>query len=360
MPLEFSIRDDQQHTSQQELEAIFADPGFGKHFTDHMAVATWTKEEGWHDAAIDRYSELSFTPGSAVFHYGQEVFEGLKAYRRADGSIWLFRPEANGERLARSSQRLALPELPVADFLTSITELVKIDRNWVPGGAEQSLYLRPFTIAHEDFLGVRPAHTAAYYVIASPVGGYFTGGVTSVDIWVSLDSARAGAGGTGAAKCGGNYAASLLATRQAQEQGCSQVLFLDAADRSHIDELGGMNFFVVTAQGQLLTPELNGNILPGITRDSILRMAPDLGLEPVERGITLDEVLGGIADGTITEAFACGTAAVVTPIRSLKVGEQVHSLPQVDSPWSLRIRQNLVDIQYGRIEDPYGWTVRVC
>ncbi|MEL4357430.1 MULTISPECIES: branched-chain amino acid aminotransferase [unclassified Luteococcus] len=360
MALEFTVRDDQQHTDQARIEEIFANPGFGDHFTDHMAVATWTKDEGWHDARIDRYASANFTPGSAVFHYAQEIFEGLKAYRRADGSVWLFRPEANAQRMINSAARLALPALEVEDFVSSVTELVKVDARWVPGGAEQSLYLRPFTIANEDFLGVRAAQTATYCVIASPVGAYFKDGVGRVDIWVSLDSSRAGAGGTGAAKCGGNYAASLQATNEAYAHGCSQVLFLDASDRSHIDELGGMNFFLVTRDGQLVTPELNGNILPGITRDSILTMAPDLGLQPVERRITLQEVLDGIADGSIAEAFACGTAAVVTPIGSLKVGDQVHSLPEVADPQSLRIRQRLVGIQYGRAEDVHGWTRRVC
>jgi len=360
MALEFTAPEQPRHTAQERLEQIFADPGFGNHFSDHMAVATWTREAGWHDAAVVPYASQSLSPASAVLHYAQEIFEGLKAYRRADGSVWLFRPEANAARMVDSAHRLALPPLPVEDFVASVEALVRVDERWVPSGAEQSLYLRPFTIAHEDFLGVRAAHTASYCVIASPVGAYFPGGVSRVDIWVSLDSARAGAGGTGAAKCGGNYAASLQATNEAYAQGCSQVLFLDASDRSHIDELGGMNFFVVTADGQLVTPGLTGSILPGVTRDSILTLGGDLGLRSVERRITLDEVLRGIADGTITEAFACGTAAVVTPIGSLKVGTEVHRLPEVDDPQALAIRQRLLDIQYGRVEDPYGWTRRVC
>ncbi|MEL4505724.1 branched-chain amino acid aminotransferase [Luteococcus sp. H138] len=360
MALEFTVRDDQQHTDQARIEEIFANPGFGDHFTDHMAVATWTKDEGWHDARISQYANGDFSPASAVFHYAQEIFEGLKAYRRGDGSVWLFRPEANAQRMINSAARLALPALEVADFVASVEALVAVDERWVPGGAEQSLYLRPFTIANEDFLGVRAAHTATYCVIASPVGAYFADGVSSVDIWVSLDSSRAGAGGTGAAKCGGNYAASLQATNEAYANGCSQVLFLDATDRSHIDELGGMNFFVITRAGELVTPELTGNILPGITRDSILTLAPDLGLKPVERRLALQEVTDGIADGSIVEAFACGTAAVVTPIGSLKVGDQVHRLPVAEEPQSLRIRQRLVDIQYGRAEDKYGWTRKVC
>lgn len=360
MALDFAHAGTDTPADQVRIDEVFANPGFGDHFTDHMAVATWTKGEGWHDAAITAYTPQAISPASAVLHYAQEIFEGLKAYRREDGSVWLFRPEANGRRMQDSAERLALPPLPVEDFVASVEALVKADERWVPSGHEQTLYLRPFTIANENFLGVRAAHTASYCVIASPVGGYFSGGVESVDIWVSLDSARAGSGGTGAAKCGGNYAASLKATNEAIANGCSQVLFLDAADRQHIDELGGMNFFVITTDGQLVTPELNGNILPGVTRDSILTLAPELGFTPVERGITLDEVLAGVADGTISEAFACGTAAVVTPIASLKVGEQVYRLPQVEQPQSLRIRQHLLDIQYGRVADTHGWTRRVC
>lgn len=362
MALTFTTDKEVRPTPAGRLDEIFANPGFGDHFTDHMVVATWTQAEGWHDGRLTAYAPMSFDPASAVFHYAQEVFEGLKAYRRADGSVWLFRPDANGRRLADSARRLALPELPVEDFVASVEALVRADERWVPGGHEQSLYLRPFEIAHENFLGVRAAQTATYCVIASPVGAYFSGGVSRVAIWVSLDASRAGSGGTGAAKCGGNYASSLQATRVAQEHGCSQVLFLDAADHTNIDELGGMNFFVVTADGQLITPELTGNILPGITRDSILTMAPDLGLTPVERRLPLPEVLDGIADGTIGEAFACGTAAVVTPIGSLTVGDQVHTLPELsdDQSRTLAIRNRLLDIQYGRIEDPYGWTTRVC
>ncbi len=345
---------------QSHLDEVFANPGFGTHFTDHMTLATWTEEQGWHDARLAPYGPMSFDPASAVFHYAQEIFEGLKAYRRADGSVWLFRPEANARRFVSSAQRLALPELPEQQFVAAVEALVRADERWVPSGHEQSLYLRPFMIADENFLGVRDARTATFCVIASPVGAYFFGGVSRVDIWVSRTSSRAGAGGTGAAKCGGNYAASLQATREALAQGCSQVLFLDATDHSHIDELGGMNFFVVTADGQLVTPTLTGSILPGVTRDSILQLGPSLGLQPVERRITLDEVLAGIADGTITEAFACGTAAVVTPINSLKVDGQVHTLPELDAPQSLVVRNALLDIQYGRAEDPFGWTRRVC
>ncbi len=360
MALDFALTTAPVPTDQARIDEIFTNPGFGDHFTDHMTVATWTADQGWHDAQLTAYAPLSLGPASAVFHYGQEIFEGLKAYRRADGSVWLFRPEANAARFNNSADRLALPNLPVEDFVEGCEALVRADEKWVPGGAEQSLYLRPFMMAHEDFLGVRAAETATFMCIASPVGGYFKGGVQRVDIWVSLDSSRAGEGGTGAAKCGGNYAASLKATKEAYANGCSQVLFLDSTDHEHIDELGGMNFFVVTSDGEIVTPTLTGNILPGITRDSILTLAGDLGLKGVERRITLDEVLAGIADGTITEAFACGTAAVVTPIGSLKIGSDVHELPEVGDSVALKVRNHLLDIQYGRTEDVHGWTVKVC
>ncbi|GAA1396364.1 branched-chain amino acid aminotransferase [Luteococcus peritonei] len=360
MAFDFAAAPDIAPADQSHLDEVFANPGFGNHFTDHMVLATWTVEQGWHDAKLVAYAPMSFDPASAVFHYAQEIFEGLKAYRRADGSVWLFRPEANAARFVSSAERLALPVLGEEDFVASVEALVRADERWVPGGHEQSLYLRPFMIANENFLGVRDAHTATFCIIASPVGAYFSGGVSRVDIWVSRTSSRAGAGGTGAAKCGGNYAASLQATREAYANGCSQVLFLDSTDHSHIDELGGMNFFVVTADGQLVTPTLTGSILPGVTRDSILKLAPQLGLEPVERRITLDELLAGIADGSVTEAFACGTAAVVTPINSLKVDEKVHTLPELDQPRALAVREALLDIQYGRAEDPFGWTRKVC
>ena len=331
-PLQFAVTKNLAAKSPAEREQLLVDPGFGTVFTDHMVDICWSERGGWHRPRVQPYGPISLDPAAAVLHYAQEIFEGLKAYRRADGSVWLFRPEANAARFNNSADRLALPNLPVEDFVEGCEALVRADEKWVPGGAEQSLYLRPFMMAHEDFLGVRAAETATFMCIASPVGGYFKGGVQRVDIWVSLDSSRAGEGGTGAAKCGGNYAASLKATKEAYANGCSQVLFLDSTDHEHIDELGGMNFFVVTSDGEIVTPTLTGNILPGITRDSILTLAGDLGLKGVERRITLDEVLAGIADGTITEAFACGTAAVVTPIGSLKIGSDVHELPRWATP----------------------------
>lgn len=357
--LSFTQPTDAVFTDQARIEEIFEAPGFGVHFTDHIAVADWNKSDGWSKGRIVANESLGMGPGSAVFHYAQEVFEGLKAYRHEDGSVWLFRPEKNGERLANSARRLALPALPVEDFLESVKSLVKLEDRWVPSGHEQSLYLRPFIVANEDFLGVRPAHDVSYFVLASPVGSYFSGGVAPVNIWVSREYSRVANGGTGFAKCGGNYAASLLPQELAYEQGCSQVLFIDNAEKRWVEELGGMNFFMVTSDGQLVTPDLNGNILPGVTRDSILTIAPEHGLTPVERPIELAEVTKGLADGTVTELFACGTAAVITPIGSLKDVDGIHSVTPREDSATMNLRSHLLDIQYGRRSDDHGWLVRV-
>lgn len=360
MALSFDFPSHSSYLGTDVIEGIWQNPGFGTYFTDHMAVANWDKRVGWHNDRIVEYAPVAMDPAGAVYHYAQEVFEGLKAYRHADGSVWLFRPEANASRFQRSAHRLALPELPVEDFITSVRQLVTLDARWVPGGQEQSLYLRPFMMASENYLGVRPAHSVVYVVIASPVGAYFTGGVAPVDIWVSTEYSRVANGGTGAAKCGGNYAASLLPQEMAYQQGCSQVLFLDAAERRWVEELGGMNFFMITANNQLVTPELNGNILPGVTRDSLLTVAPELGLTPIERPIEVTEVLQGMQDGTIRELFACGTAAVITPIRSLKHLDRQHVVDVDKATHTIPLRNHLLDIQYGRTPDPRGWMQRVC
>ncbi|HET9127628.1 MAG TPA: branched-chain amino acid aminotransferase [Propionibacteriaceae bacterium] len=359
MPLSFAVPTELSYSSDADIAAVHAAPGFGTYFTDHMVVVDWTRDQGWHDARVQPYGPFLVDPASAVLHYAQEIFEGLKAYRHADGSVWLFRPEKNAERFARSARRLALPELPVDDFVASIETLVRIDERWVPTGAEQSLYLRPFMIANENFLGVRPAEKVLYSLIASPVGSYFKGGVTPVDIWISTDYTRAAPGGTGAAKCGGNYAASLLPQQQAYEQGCSQVLFLDGREQKWIEELGGMNMFVVTREGRLVTPELTGSILEGVTRDSILEVGSELGLQPEERRLSLAELTEGVQSGGITEVFACGTAAVLTPINSFRSTSGELRVPGAPGHYTMEIRQQLLDIQSGRREDTHGWMRRV-
>jgi branched-chain amino acid aminotransferase len=339
---------------------ILTEPGFGLHFTDHMFVAEWTPDAGWHDATLRPYGPFSIDPASSVLHYAQEIFEGTKAYRHADGSVWAFRPDANAARFQRSAVRLALPELPSEDFVGAIRALVEIDREWVPGGAEQSLYIRPFMFASEVFLGVRPAKHVTFAVIASPAGPYFSGGVKPVSIWLSEEFNRAAPGGTGAAKCGGNYAASLLPQQEAIAHGCDQVVFLDAAHNTSLEELGGMNIFLVYSDGTLVTPELNGSILEGVTRSSIIELADELGYKVDERRVTFDEWREGMASSDITEVFACGTAAVLTPIGLLKWRTGQVSCGEAAGPVTLELRSRLLDIQYGRAADTHGWMQRLA
>lgn len=347
-------------TSAERRAEILAAPGFGKFFTDHMATASWTPDAGWHDAAVREYGPITLDPAAAVLHYAQEIFEGLKAYRHADGSVWTFRPEANAARFARSASRLALPALPEDAFIAAIQALVEVDRDWVPTGGETSLYLRPFMFAREAFLGVRPAREVAFYLIASPAGAYFSKGVAPVSIWLSEDYSRAAPGGTGAAKCGGNYAASLLAQQEASANGCDQVCFLDVVERRWVEELGGMNLFFVHADGSLVTPELTGTILEGVTRSSILELAADRGHKVREERVGIEDWRAGVDSGEITEVFACGTAAVVTPVGRLAWrGGEMTMAREAAGPVTTEIRQALLDIQYGRATDSHGWLRQV-
>ncbi|GEA83048.1 MAG: branched-chain amino acid aminotransferase [Cellulomonas sp.] len=343
-----------------ERAELLAAPRFGTVFTDHMARVSYSQADGWHSRRVEPYGPLQLDPATAVLHYGQEIFEGLKAYRHADGSVWTFRPQANAERFARSAYRLALPQLPEADFLGSIEALVRTDLAWVPTGEETSLYLRPFMYASEPFLGVRPSLEVEYLVIASPVGPYFSGGVKPVAIWVDQELHRAGAGGTGAAKCGGNYAASLLPQQLAYDQGCEQVCFLDASTNTYLEELGGMNVVVVHADGSVVTPPVSGSILEGVTRSSILQLLSDAGHEVDERPVALADLRAGLADGSITEVFACGTAAVITPIGRLKSTDFDLTVGDGGAgPVTMRTRAELTDIQYGRAADRHGWLHRL-
>lgn len=360
MSLTFPLRANPNPATPERLAEVLANPGFGTNFTDHMAVAVWTKTGGWGADEIRPYGPFQLDPAAAVLHYAQEVFEGVKAYRHADGSIHLFRPEQNALRFQTSAARLMLPELPVEDFVAGCAKLVEADARWVPQAeGEQSLYLRPFMFASEVYLGVRAAETVTFSVIASPAGPYFHGGVKPVDIWVTDQYARAGVGGTGAAKCGGNYASSLLAQAEGAEHGCSQVLFIEAADKDRLEELGGMNLFLITADGELVTPALTGTILDGITRKSILTVAADLGLRPQERQVTPAEFFDGIASGQTVEAFSCGTAAVVTPIGSFRTEQGQWNLP-AERPHTMAIRNAILDIQFGRTADRHGWLQQVC
>ena len=332
------------------------DPGFGRVFTDHMAVVEYSTERGWHDARVTARAPLTLDPACAVLHYAQEIFEGLKAYRLADGDTALFRPEANARRFQSSAQRLAMPELPESLFIRSLEALVEADQEWIPDSPEGALYLRPFMIASQAFLGVRPASEYLYMVIASSVGAYWKGGARAVSLWVSHDYTRAAIGGTGAAKCGGNYATSLVAQADAIRRGHDQVVFLDAVERRWIEELGGMNIFFVLADGSLVTPPLTGTILPGITRDSLIRLARDEGLAVREEPYSIDQWRADAASGTLAEAFACGTAAVVTPIGSVAGPDYAFRIGDGDTgPVTARLLAKLSAIQRGQTNDAHGW-----
>ncbi|MCL2850119.1 MAG: branched-chain amino acid aminotransferase [Micrococcales bacterium] len=357
----FAVHPSDHCVPDDERAALLAAPRFGTVSTDHMARITWTAADGWHDRRVEPYGPLSLDPACAVLHYAQEVFEGLKAYAHADGSVWTFRPGANAARFARSATRLALPELAEADFVESLRALVAVDKAWVPTGEEMSLYLRPFMFASEAFLGVRPAQQVDYLVIASPVGAYFTGGVRPVSIWVERGYHRAGPGGTGAAKCGGNYAASLLPQTFGYDHDCDQVCFLDARTKTVLEELGGMNVMVVGADGTVRTPPVSDAILQGVTRSSILALLTDAGHEVREEPVVLAELLAQIASGEVAEVFACGTAAVMTPIGRL-VGDDfdVTVADGGAGPLTMSVRAELTDIQYGRRLDRHGWLHRLA
>jgi branched-chain amino acid aminotransferase len=349
--------------STPEREAILADPGFGRYFTDHVVHATWTVTEGWSEAELIDHTSLEVDPASMFIHYGQSIFEGLKAYRHGGGTIATFRPEANAKRFARSAARLAMAPLPEDVFLGSVEALMRADADWIAADPEKSLYLRPFQFATEVGLGVRPANAYTYLLLASPAGAYFPRGVKPVSVWLSTEFVRAAPGGTGEAKCSGNYAASLIAQAHAADQGCDQVVWLDAAERRWVEEMGGMNLFFVLGTGQearLVTPELTGALLPGITRDSLLRLARHMGLAASEERISTDQWRAGNASGEISEVFACGTAAVVTPVGSVKSQEASWTVGDGQpGPVTTRLRQALLEIQTGRAEDPFGWVHRV-
>jgi branched-chain amino acid aminotransferase len=345
--------------SPQEREAILADPGFGRYFTDHMVQIEWTADEGWHDARVVPYGPLMLDPSTNSLHYGQLIFEGLKAYRHADGSIKTFRPEQNAARFRRSAVRLAMPELPDELFLGALEALMGVDSDWVPDDREKSLYLRPFMLSTEEGLGVRPANRYLFLLIASPAGAYFPRGLQPVSVWLSTEYVRAAAGGTGEAKCAGNYAASLVAQAQAAQHGCDQVVWLDAVERRWIEEMGGMNLYFVLGSGteaRLLTPALTGTLLPGVTRDSLLRLAVDLGMTAQEGRISREDWQRMSASGEITETFACGTAAVITPVGRVDSADGSWTIGDgTPGPVTMALRQALLDIQTGAVPDTHQW-----
>jgi branched-chain amino acid aminotransferase len=367
-----SVQASTQSKSAQEREALLSNLRFGSVFSDHMVTIRWV-DGVWQKGELTAYGPLSLSPATSTLHYGQAIFEGLKAYRHSDGKIVTFRPDMNARRFAASARRLAMPELPEERFIEAIDALVQQDRDWVPSAPGTSLYLRPLMFATEASLGVRPANEYLMILFASPVGAYFASGSAPVKLWVTRDHVRAAPHGTGSAKCAGNYAASLLAQAQAKEEGCDQVLYLDAIERKNVEELGGMNFFAVLRGGNgdqrdkhdkvtLVTPDLNsGTLLAGVTRDSILRIAKDMGYSVEERPISLDELRATSADGTLQEAFACGTAAVVTAIGSI-TGEfgSIKLNEQASGPITDSLFQELYGMQAGTKPDRYGWLRQIC
>ena len=343
-----------------QREEILANPGFGKFFTDSMVTADWDVDNGWHDAQLIPYGPLTLDPATNFMHYGQAIFEGLKAYRHDDGSIKTFRPFENARRFERSARRLAMAEVPEELFVASIEELVAHDQDWVPAGRERSLYLRPFLISTEVGLGVRPANAYKYVLIASPAGAYFAGGINPVSVWISDEYVRAAPGGTGEAKCAGNYAASLLAQAEASAHGCDQVVWLDAVDRQRIEEMGGMNLYFVYGAGdsaRIMTPALTGSLLPGITRESLITVASDLGIRVDQGEITVDQLRTGCESGEITEVFACGTAAVITPVGKVKSRSNgsFDVAGGKSGEITLALRNALLDIQSGAVADRHNW-----
>ena len=333
--------------------------GFGKYFTDHMFMMDYTEGQGWHDARIVPFGPIAIHPASTVLHYGSEIFEGLKAYRRADGAVQLFRPIENIRRMNNSAERMCLPQIPEDMALEALTEFVKTEQEWTPSAPGTSLYLRPFMFGNDESLGVHAVHNATYVIIASPVGSYYKEGINPVKIMIETEDVRAVRGGTGEAKCGGNYAASNRAGKRAEEKGYSQVLWLDGVHRRYIEEVGAMNV-MFKISGEIVTPALSGSILPGITRKSIIEVLKGKGYTVSERLLSIDELKEAMANGTLEEAWGCGTAAVVSPIGELAYngekypvnGGQIGEVTQM-------LYDTLTGIQWGKIDDPYGWTVQL-
>jgi branched-chain amino acid aminotransferase len=328
---------------------------FGKQFTDRMFVMEYDAGKGWHSARIEPYGPFSLDPAALVLHYSQEIFEGLKAFRRQDGHIALFRPEENIKRFNRSARRMCMPEVDEAFFLRALKELVRLEADWVPRSEGTSLYIRPTMIATEAVLGVKPADKYLCYIILSPVGAYYKGGVNPVKIWISDEYVRVAPGGTGEAKTGGNYAASLFASREAAQKGFDQVLWLDAVHRKYVEEVGSMNICFLY-DGKVVTSPLKGTILDGITRRSILALVKEMGLEIEERALSVDEILDGAASGRLAEAFGTGTAAVVSPVGQFTFRDRTVTLGGGHAgKLTLKLYETLTGIQYGRLPDPHGW-----
>ena len=333
--------------------------GFGRIFTDHMFIMDYTQGKGWHDPRIVPYQDLVLSPAAMVFHYGQEMFEGLKAYKGDDGKSYLFRPDMNGKRTNATNKRLCIPELPVDDFVQAVKAVVKEDEDWIPAEPGTSLYVRPFIIATEPFLGVDVSETFMFIIILSPSGAYYEEGLAPVGIWIEDDYVRAVRGGMGFAKTGGNYAASLAAQVKAHDDGYSQVLWLDGVERKYIEEVGAMNIFF-KIDGTVVTPMLSGSILPGITRDSVLTLCREWGIPTEERKISVEELLEAQKNGKLEEVFGTGTAAVISPVGKLRYKDEVMTISGGEiGPLSQKIYDTVTGIQLGKIEDKHGWRVEV-
>jgi len=333
--------------------------GFGKIFTDHMFVMNYTEGQGWHDPRIVPFQNISLSPAAMVYHYGQEMFEGLKAYKGENGDVFLFRPDMNAKRTNNTNDRLVIPQLPVEDFVQAVSAVVDVDRDWIPTEPGTSLYVRPFIIATDEFLGVAPSKTYLFMVILSPSGAYYESGLAPVGIWIEDEYVRAVRGGMGFAKTGGNYAASLIAQQKAHDAGFSQVLWLDGVERKYIEEVGAMNIFFKIA-GKVVTPSLNGSILPGITRDSVIQVCKDWGYDVEERKISADELLEAQANGTLEECWGTGTAAVISPVGKLRYKDDVMDINGGEiGELSQKLYDTITGIQLGRLPDEKGWRVKV-
>lgn len=333
--------------------------GFGKIFTDHMFVMNYTEGKGWHDPRIEPFSKFSLSPAAMVYHYGQEMFEGMKAYKSENGETYLFRPDMNAKRANKSNDRLCIPEIPEEDFVQAVKAVVDVDRDWIPDGDGESLYIRPFIIATDEFLGVAPSKTYLFFVILSPSGAYYESGLAPVGIWIEDEYVRAVKGGIGFAKTGGNYAASLIAQVKAHDDGYSQVLWLDGVERKYIEEVGAMNI-MFKINGKIVTPMLNGSILPGVTRDSVIKMCKHLGYEVCERKISVDELVEAAKSGELEEVFGTGTAAVISPVGKLRYKDDVMTIGNGEiGELSQKLYDTLTGIQWGKLDDPFGWRVTV-
>ncbi len=344
-----------------KLKPLFQDPlklVFGRNFTDYMFTMEHTADKGWHNAEIKPYQPLMLDPAANVLHYSQEVFEGQKAYKSSGNEILLFRPLENARRMSHSLKRMCMPEIPEESYLQAECELLKLEERWIPKAVGASLYIRPAVISTEAALGVKPADRYLFFIILSPVGPYFQEGFNPVGLWVSDNYTRAAQGGTGEAKTGGNYAGTLLASKIAKDKGCSQVLWLDAVEHKYVEEVGAMNIFFII-DNKLVTPKLSGSILQGITRKSVLQIAEDLGIVPEERQISIDELVEGIENKKISEAFGAGTAAVISPVGRISYKDKEYVISQETGPWAKKFFDTLTGIQYGEKEDKYGWVYKV-